>query len=299
MRPPEGFDHFDPRNVQIHRITPEMVEGRPRFGELFGDMAMFIGSDVLVAHNASFDLGVIRSALEVSELSGPAYDFACTVKLARRSYELDSYSLPFVAEAAGAPMTNHHDAGADASACASIMIDISRKCAVRSVARAAESLQVAMGHAAAYSVGDPLSKATSDAQGWARSGHQVPMQPEWALWPQEGDNPTPNPAADPSNPLWGETVVFTGNLGISRQDAKDRAAEMGAQTASRVTRATTVLVAGDGFVPADLRNGRLTGKAKKVIRMRETGLPVSVLSEGEFLQMVGGAWPGAGQPAAV
>ncbi len=116
----------------------------------------------------------------------------------------------------------------------------------------------------------------------------MPVQPDWAAWPQEGNDPEPNLEADPAHPLYGETVVFTGNLGISRQVAKDRAAERGATTASRVTKATTVLVVGDGFVPEDLANGRLTGKAKRVLRLQEAGQRVAILAEGEFLQLVDG-----------
>ena len=288
MRPPAGFDHFDARNTMIHHITAEMVADAPRFGELFIPMANFIGDDTLVAHNAAFDLGVIRSALEVSELSGPAYDYACTVKMARKTYELSSYSLPFVAEEAGSPMVNHHDALADARACASIMVDIARRQEADSVALAAEKLKVKMGFAQAYAPGDDLSKATRDAQGWAARGNSVPVQPDWAAWPQEGKDPEPNLDADPAHPLYGETVVFTGNLGISRQVAKDSAAERGATTASRVTKATTVLVVGDGFVPEDLANGRLTGKAKRVLRLQEAGQRVAILAEGEFLQLIDG-----------
>jgi DNA polymerase-3 subunit epsilon len=143
MRPPEGFDHFDSRNVQIHGITADMVSGSPRFGDIFPEMTGFIGADVLVAHNAAFDMGVIRSALEVSELSGPAYDYACTVILSRRSYSLVSYSLPFVAEAAGVPLLNHHDAVADARACAGIMVDIAVRNGADSVAELLSGMQMA------------------------------------------------------------------------------------------------------------------------------------------------------------
>ncbi|MDN6202753.1 MAG: 3'-5' exoribonuclease [Micrococcaceae bacterium] len=289
MRPPEGFDHFDPRNVQIHGITADMVATAPRFGEVFGELASFIGADTVVAHNAAFDLGVIRSALEVSELAGPAYDFACTVKLARKTYSLQSYSLPFVAEAAGSPMENHHDALADARACASIMIDIGHRHAVDSGSRAAGAARGAMGHAAAYAPGDGLSKATVSARERLAAGMLVPAQPTWAGgWPSEGENPPPNPGADPAHPLYGETVVFSGNLSITRQEAKNRAAENGATCASRVTRATTVLVVGDGFVPGDLHTTRLTTKVKHVLRLREAGRGISLLSEGEFLQLVDG-----------
>ncbi|MET1036574.1 MAG: exonuclease domain-containing protein [Arthrobacter sp.] len=291
MRPPAGYDHFDPRNVQIHGITADRVADAPRFGEVFPRIADFVGTDTIVAHNAAFDLGVIRSALEVSELSGPAYDYACTVILSRRSYQLASYSLPFVAEAAGVPLRNHHDAVEDARACAGIMIDIGRIHGAATVDGLLDGLGVRGGRAEAYAPGDPLSKATSDARNWRSSAGDVPRQPDWAVWPQEGVDPAPNPDADSTHPLFGQHVVFTGNLGISRQEAKNRAAAVGAATASRVTRKTSVLVVGDGFTASDLRGGRLTSKAKHVLRLRDNGASIEVLAEGEFLQMVGGIWP--------
>jgi DNA polymerase-3 subunit epsilon len=82
-------------------------------------------------------------------------------------------------------------------------------------------------------------------------------------------------------------VVFTGQLSIARPEAKLRSARCGARTESRVTGRTTVLVVGDGFVASDLRSGRLTGKARRVLELHERGQAIEVLSEGEFLQMVG------------
>ena len=91
MRPPEGHDYFDRRNTGIHGIEAWMVADKPRFGDLFPEIGAFIGADLLVAHNAAFDMGVIRSALEVSDLPAPAYDYACTVMLSRRTYSLPSH----------------------------------------------------------------------------------------------------------------------------------------------------------------------------------------------------------------
>lgn len=289
MRPPAGHDHFDPRNVQIHGVTPEQVAMQPRFGELFAEIGGFIGGDVLVAHNAAFDMGVIRSALEVSELPGPAFDYACTVMLSRRHYSLPSYSLPFVAEAAGVPLLNHHDATEDARACAGIMIDIVGRNAAGSVAEVFAGLKLQMPKFGAYLPGrDELSKSTrtarerlaAGASGRADGGSRQG-------WPEEGPNPEPNPAADSNHPLYGQTIVFTGNLHLPRCAAKEKSAQLGAQPASAVTRKTTVLVVGDGFVAADLRGGRLTSKARRVLELHQRGQSIEVLSEGEFLQMLG------------
>ena len=285
MRPPAGYDHFDPRNVAIHGITADMVAHQPRFGELFPEIGAFIGDDILVAHNASFDLGVIRSALEVSQQAGPAYDYACTVLLSRRSYFLVSYSLPYVAEAAGVPLVNHHDAVEDARACAGILVDIARRAEAATIEELVAGHRLKLSRLEAYEPGiSELSKAT-------RTALERGTAAGWAGWPDEGLNPDPNPAADPTHPLYGQTVVFTGDLGIPRPQAKLRAAVLGAQPASAVTRKTTVLVVGNGFVAADLRSGRVTGKARRVMELHGRGQNIEVLSEAEFLQMTEGRWP--------
>ncbi|SLK07993.1 exonuclease domain-containing protein [Arthrobacter sp. P2b] len=288
MRPPRNHDHFDYHNVRIHGISAADVAGQPRFGELFAEIGAFIGDDVLAAHNAAFDLGVIRSALEVSGLPGPAYDYVCTVMLSRRCYSLVSNSLPFAAEEAGVPLVKHHDAAEDARACAGILIDIARRNGANSLAELYLSLGLVMPRQQAFDPAvDALSKPSLAAVAGSSANGAALVRPFQSGWPEEGINPDPNPEAEPGHPLFGQTVVFTGQLSIRRPEAKVRSAEVGARTESRVTGRTTVLVVGDGFVASDLRSGRLTGKARRVLELHERGQSIEVLSEGEFLQMVG------------
>lgn len=288
MRPPADHDHFEYHNVRIHGITAADVAGRPRFGDLFPEIGAFIGDDVLAAHNAAFDLGVIRSALEVSGLPGPAYDYVCTVMLSRRCYSLVSNSLPFAAEEAGVPLLRHHDAAEDARACAGILIDIARRNGANSLAELYLSLGLVMPRQHAFDPAvDELSKQSLTALAGGSGNGAALVRPFQSGWPDEGPNPEPNPDAEPGHPLYGQTVVFTGQLSIGRPEAKVRSAEAGARTESRVTGRTTVLVVGDGFVAADLRSGRLTGKARRVLELHDRGQAIEVLSEGEFLQMVG------------
>lgn len=295
MRPPAGHDHFDSRNISIHGITPDDVASSPRFAQMFPRLLDYIGGDALVAHNAAFDTGVIRSACEVSKLSNAGFDYACTVVLARKNYSLPSYSLPFVAEAAGVPLLNHHDASEDARACAGIMIDIASKHGADSLAAVFEAMKLTQPRSEAY---DPatsaLSKATVSAIERLEWGNHLDTERAAGAagaakgrWVSEGPNPEPNEFADVAHPLFGQTVVFTGNLALSRPEAKVRAANHGAQCASHVSTKTTVLVVGSGFSSADLKSGRLTSKAARVLKLQQTGQGIEVLSEGEFMQMLG------------
>ncbi|UZX03796.1 exonuclease [Arthrobacter sp. CDRTa11] len=292
MRPPRNHDHFDHHNVRIHGIRALDVAGLPRFGELFPEIGAFIGDDILAAHNAAFDLGVIRSGLEVSGLPGPAYDYVCTVMLSRRCYSLVSNSLPFAAEEAGVPLVNHHDAAEDARACAGILIDIASRNGANSIAELYLSLGLSLPHQQAFDPAtDPLSKSSLTAiagAGLSGGSGGALVQGFRSGWPEEGANPLPNADAEQDHPLYGQTVVFTGQLAMGRPQAKVLSAELGARPESRVTARTTVLVVGDGFVASDLRSGRLTGKARRVLELHDRGQLIEVLSEGEFLQMVGG-----------
>ncbi|GAB3268075.1 DNA polymerase III subunit epsilon [Microbacterium sp. MEC084] len=142
IRPPAGHDLFQEWNTRIHGITAADVEDALGWDEQIEDLIGFAGDDVLVAHNASFDMGVLRAACEVTSYELPAYRYLCTLAVARKAYQLPSYRLPVAAEAAGFTGFAHHDAIADALACAHILIDAARRSGADDVDGLAEALGV-------------------------------------------------------------------------------------------------------------------------------------------------------------
>ncbi|WP_353116196.1 exonuclease domain-containing protein [Microbacterium sp.] len=127
IRPPSGHDDFQEWNVRIHGIRPEDVHDADTWTEQIDRLCAFAGADVLVAHNAGFDLNVLRRACEATGLAAPPYRSLCSLAVARKTYRLESYRLPKAAEAAGFGDFPHHDALADARACAQIVIDAARR----------------------------------------------------------------------------------------------------------------------------------------------------------------------------
>lgn len=123
IKPPPGHDAFFELNTGIHGIRAEDVAHAATWVEQLADLQAFVGDDVLVAHNAGFDMGVLRRACEATDASCPPYRYACSLQVSRKTYDLASYRLPLVAAAAGFLDFAHHDAAADALACAHIMID--------------------------------------------------------------------------------------------------------------------------------------------------------------------------------
>ena len=109
-------------NIRIHGITPDMVADAPGWVEQLADLVEYAEDDILVAHNAGFDMGVIKAACTATGIQVPEYRYLCSLQVARKTYHLDSYRLPVVAMAAGFEDFPHHDAVADSEACAAIMI---------------------------------------------------------------------------------------------------------------------------------------------------------------------------------
>lgn len=142
IKPPPGHDAFFEINVGIHGIRPSDVADAPGWTEQLPALTGFLGDDVVVAHNAGFDMRVLRQACDVTGTVCPPYRYACSVQVARKTYTLDSYRLPLVAAAAGFLDFAHHDASADALACAHIMIDAAARAGATDVVELAQLLGV-------------------------------------------------------------------------------------------------------------------------------------------------------------
>ncbi|MBD3942347.1 3'-5' exonuclease [Microbacterium sp. NEAU-LLC] len=142
IRPPAGHDVFFDLNVRIHGIQPEDVVDAAGWSEQLADLVAFTGDDVLVAHNAGFDMAVIKRACDATGDECPPYRYACSLQVARKVYRLDSYRLPFVAAEAGFADFPHHNATADALACAHVMMDAAHRVGAGTITELAEAVGV-------------------------------------------------------------------------------------------------------------------------------------------------------------
>ncbi len=127
IKPPLGYDEFLEWNVRIHGIMAVDVADAALWSEQLPDLLAFAENDTLVAHNAGFDMGVIAAACAASYLPTPGFDYVCSLQVARKTYHLDSYRLPVAAMAAGFEDFEHHNALADAEACAAIIVHAAKR----------------------------------------------------------------------------------------------------------------------------------------------------------------------------
>jgi DNA polymerase-3 subunit epsilon len=133
IKPPYPNNWFATGNIEVHGIHPQDVVKAPSWAEALEQMLGFIGMDDLIAHNASFDMGVLRSSADLIEVELPDLRYGCSLIMARKTYNLESYRLNQVAYAIGHEEFDHHDALADSDACARIVIHMADRHGVSSL----------------------------------------------------------------------------------------------------------------------------------------------------------------------
>ena len=118
IRPPSGRFMF----TDLHGLGWEDVRDAPTFAELWPTLRVWIADAAFVAaHNAPFDRSVLHACCARYRLRPPPTRFACTVQLARAQWGIRPTKLPDVCRRLGIPL-RHHDARADAVACARIVL---------------------------------------------------------------------------------------------------------------------------------------------------------------------------------
>lgn len=123
IRPIPNF--YTSWTTRVHGLTLLDTAQAPRFPEVWQDIAPKISNLPLVAHNSPFDEGCLRKVFEAYQLIYPNYTFYCTLRASRKYLpKLLNHQLQTVASCCGYHLENHHNALADAEACAAIAIKI-------------------------------------------------------------------------------------------------------------------------------------------------------------------------------
>lgn len=111
---------FDNVNIEIHGITPRMVENAPIFAQIWDEIEEYFTNAIVVAHNATFDLNVLSKTLYKYDIAIPEFNYICTLDKARRHISKDKYGshkLNVLCEAFQINLDNHHNVMCDAIAC--------------------------------------------------------------------------------------------------------------------------------------------------------------------------------------
>ena len=119
---PACFPYMNPWNLRVHGISSADVSSALTFEEIWSELKPWLEDNYLVAHNAAFDMRVLRSVLAYYDLAIPRAEYFCSVSVSRKTWKhLPSHSLGIVSQYHNIQF-NHHRAGDDAKACAQIAL---------------------------------------------------------------------------------------------------------------------------------------------------------------------------------
>lgn len=256
---------FEPMNIWIHGIRPEDVEKEKTFDKIWDEIRDYIDGNLVIAHNASFDVSVLRKTLDYYNIPYPEFQYACTVVMAKNYYKnLPNHKLGTVSEALGFEFSHHH-AGEDAKACANILLNICKDLEINSVEELSDKLALRIG--AVYENG----YKPSGRMGECRYLSDLKLKEK----KKEG-----------KISLKCKNVVFTGPLSsMSRAEAIGNVIRCGGVVSSSVSKKTNYLITGIKGLD-NLKESEKSIKLKKAEKLIKENFDIKIINEEEFLSII-------------
>jgi len=253
-------------NTKIHGITEYMVHDAPTFEEYWPTFKQYIDNQTIIAHNASFDIGVLRDSLKRIHEPEPTFRYGCSYRIAKKVWpNLYNHKLSTVANYLSISL-RHHDALEDARASALITLEAMKRTQTLSVQ------ELSILHK--LKLGNPISannkttrprKSSGDASLRSIVAESIPLNTK--------------------HPFYGANIVFTGKMvSMTRPIAAQYATNRGAICKGQVDGATNFLVVGDNDLYKYVQGIKST-KMQKVEALIERGYPIEIVGEQDFIRL--------------
>ncbi|MEO7082308.1 MAG: exonuclease domain-containing protein [Flavobacteriales bacterium] len=266
IRPePNTFDYF---NILLHGIRPETVANEPVFDVIWEEVRPLLEGQFIIAHNAGFDIGVLRRSLQRRSVPLPTFDYACSRIFSKPVWPgQPSYGLKELCTMNGIDF-KHHRAGPDSRATAELAIRAFELAEIEGPEDFPTKLKTVVGKL--FPDGYKPCNTKSDKSFWRQ-----------ALISTLVADPTKE---NPESIFHGRNVVFTGALSsMTRTEAQQTIIDIGGIATGTVTKTTDFLVVGQQDYRLVGETG-MSSKQKKAIKMKEDGEGIEILSEADFVQ---------------
>ena len=238
--------------TKLTGITDDMVRDAPAFDESVDGFLAFIGDDLLLGHNTNFDINFIYDACVACGHDPIKNDFVDTMRISKKMHpEYPNHKLQTLTKELGVDDKGHHRSVADCI--------MTAECFLRML-----------------SENPSFFEMSGDAKWRTRRDHNVKIK---EIVPDDE-------ASARETPLTGKSIVFTGELTISRREAMQMAVNAGAVIKSSVSSKTDYLVVGKQDIALVGEDG-LSTKEEKAYALNESGKGhVQFLNESEFLELL-------------
>ena len=273
--PPVDLRSFHPINVKLHGITEDTVKDEWEWPKIWGDIQEFIGDMPLVAHNASFDLSVLRAVLNAYAEDWPEYDYWCTWVISKAVLNLASYSLSSVSRDLKIEHEENHRALSDAVTAARVAVALLERTGTNSFDEAGKALAVRGG------------KLYNSYWVTCRNMSHVKEDEEERLSQRLQSLDIDRDFVDPGGDFRDKQVAITGSLdSMTRAEAQDLLINSGAIVTSSVSKNLNFLVSGTQDVRRLSEGSSQSSKHRKVMELRDQGNEIEIIDEEQFLQLL-------------
>lgn len=258
IRPKEM--RFSKINVSLHGISSKVVEDASEFDDVWDQIAPEIDGQIVLAHNADFDIDVLKQTLNAYSISHPKMKYICTQKLAQEVFQgLERYRLIDLAEYFKMDFL-HHNCLADATICAEIGM---------------RAIPVYDKKSFRFSF-DDLTHRIAKSDSGNNSGKDFSVFGKKVI---DSALLKPNLCAEnKEHPFYAKRIVFTGDMkAIERQDAATKVQQFGGDINTSISKKTDIVIVGNSAGPAKMR---------KIEELRAAGFNIQLIYESEFLTMI-------------
>lgn len=249
---------LSPSITKITGISDVDLRDAPRLKDVISHVRNFIGGDVVVAYNAPFDVRFLRSAYRKYEISDEIR-YIDVLPLVKALFpEMTNYKLETMIDHCSIATCQTHRALDDAR-CTHRLFEL---CLSRMQELPPDNRAILL-----------IEKN---------------KQPKKVDTVKLSDIKPKNDNMDPSHPMYGKTIVFTGTLSIDRRTAMQMAVDVGAVLKSNVSSNTNYLVIGSQD-PDLVGEDGLSAKQERAQELNQTGKGhITIMPESEFLALIQG-----------
>ncbi len=270
--------YFLSTHVRVHGIEAADVIDAPSFEEYWQEISHLFTSDALVvAHNASFDMSVLRACFDTYGIAYPSLKYGCSYLTAKNLVRgLPSYSLSKICARYGITF-QHHDALEDARACGLLSVELLKFKNVSSWDELIEN--------EGYEVGKLFPEGYTPFRSYKKG------RSNWSSIERIDTKSITSRKRifDPNHPFFQKRVVFTGSLkSMNRHAAMQAVVDAGGIVhPQNLSMATSFLVMNQKYYRNfSLVSGHKTSKMKKVRAYIEKGVGIEVIGEEQFKELL-------------
>lgn len=247
IQPPNNY--YDSGCLSVHGINPSITKNSPTFRDLWPEIKHYFNDTPVVAHNAAFDIDVLKTNCTYYNLSLPELTTFCTCQIH------NNLTLPDTCALYNIELRNHHDALEDARACAKIFIHHLKIINSLKSSKVKENSQARKEKNSAYF--KPASRTISS----------------------EALKQDLRSVSNPDNYFYNKKVVITGVFKTFpiREDLALKLKEMGADVCTSISKKTNIVIHGEGSGPA---------KLNKVAVLQAEGYDIVLIDEVELSKLL-------------